>query len=73
MGNLQRHPNGEVSLYDPSEIDFVVACVMPCDAWFVIPVEAIAGRKTAKRCLKKAIREGTLGSIGKWGLIMAMA
>jgi hypothetical protein len=37
--------------YDPSEIDFVVAYVLPCDAWFVIPVEAIAGRKTAKLCL----------------------
>ncbi|MGA7928432.1 MAG: hypothetical protein WCA20_20870 [Candidatus Sulfotelmatobacter sp.] len=41
----------EVVPYDPSEIGFVVAYVMPCDAWFVIPVEVIAGRKTAKLCL----------------------
>ena len=43
MVNLQRNANGEVVPYDASEIDFVVAYVMPCDAWFVIPVEAICG------------------------------
>jgi len=48
MVNLQRNANGEVVPYDASEIDFVVAYVMPCDAWFVIPVEAFAVRNSIK-------------------------
>lgn len=68
--NLQRNLNGEVVAYDPSEIDFVVACVMPCDAWFVIPVEAIAGRKTVKLCLHDNPRSGRLGKYWEaWGLM----
>jgi hypothetical protein len=70
MVNLQRNANGEVIAYDPSEIDFAVAYVMPCDAWFVIPVEAIAGRKTAKLCLHENARSGTLGKYWEaWGLM----
>jgi hypothetical protein len=68
--NLQRNLNGEVVAYDPSEIDFVVAYVMPCDAWFVIPVESIAGRKTAKLCLHENPRSGKLGKYWEaWGLM----
>jgi hypothetical protein len=70
MVNLQRNANGEVIAYDPSEIDFVVAYVMPCDAWFVIPVEALAGRKTAKLCLHDNPRSGKLGKYWEaWGLM----
>jgi hypothetical protein len=70
MVNLQRNANGEVIAYDASEIDFVVAYVMPCDAWFVIPVEAIAGRKTAKLCLHGNQRSGRLGKYWEaWGLM----
>jgi hypothetical protein len=70
MVNLQRNLNGEVVAYDASEIDFVVAYVLPCDAWFVIPVEAIAGRKTAKLCLHGNPRSGTLGKYWEaWGLM----
>jgi hypothetical protein len=68
--NLQRNLNGEVVEYDASEIDFVVAYVMPCDAWFVIPVEAIAGRKTAKLCLHENPESGKLGKYWEaWGLM----
>ena len=70
MLNLQRNANGEVIPYDPSEIDFVVAYVMPLDAWFVIPVEAIAGQKTAKLCLHGNPRSGRLGKYWEaWGLM----
>jgi len=70
MLNLQRNANGEVIPYDASEIDFVVAYVMPCDAWFVIPVEAIYGRKTAKLCLHGNQRSGKLGKYWEaWGLM----
>jgi hypothetical protein len=68
--NLQRNANGEVIPYDASEIDFVVAYVMLCEAWFVRPVEAIAGRKTAKLCLKGNPRSGKLGKYWEaWGLM----
>ncbi len=70
MVNLQRNANGMVVAYDASEIDFVVAYVVPCDAWFVIPVEAIAGRKSAKLCLKGDARSGQLGKYWEaWGLL----
>jgi PD-(D/E)XK nuclease superfamily protein len=68
--NLQRNANGEVVPYDASEIDFVVAYVMPCDAWFVIPVEAIYGRQSAKLCLHGNARSGRLGKYWEaWGLM----
>ena len=70
MVNLQRNANGEVVPYDASEIDFVVAYVMPCDAWFVIPVEAIYGRQSAKLCLHGNARSGKLGKYWEaWGLM----
>jgi hypothetical protein len=70
MVNLQRNANGETVFYDASEIDFVVAYVFPCEAWFVIPVEAIAGRKTAKLCLHGNARSGKLGKYWEaWGLM----
>src|ERR1700733_3403975 len=68
--NLQRNANGEVVPYDASEIDFVVAYVMPCDAWFVIPVEAIYGRQSAKLCRHGNPRSGRLGKYWEaWGLM----
>jgi len=43
---------------------------MPCDAWFVIPVEAICGRKTAKMCLHENPESGKLGKYWEaWGLM----
>jgi hypothetical protein len=68
--NLQRNANGEAVPYDPSEIDFVVAYVTPCDAWFVIPVEAIAGQQSAKMCLRGNPRSGKMGKYWEaWGLM----
>jgi len=54
--------------YDSSEIDFVVADVMPCDAWFVIPVEAIPGPKTACCVCKGTLGAGSWGNIGSVGI-----
>ncbi len=70
MLNLQRNENGVVVPYDATEIDFVVGYVMPCRAWFVIPVEAIAGRTTAKMCARGNPRSGTMGKYWEgWGLM----
>ena len=71
MINLQRNANGETIPYDPAEIDFVVGYVMPCDAWFVMPVEVLAGQKTAKLCLHGNGRSGRLGKYWEaWGLML---
>jgi hypothetical protein len=72
MVNLQRNANGTVVFYDASEIDFVVAFVMPCEAWFVIPVEAIYGRKTAKMCLHGDPTSGKLAKYWEAWALMTM-
>ena len=35
--NSHRRINGGVVPYRPSEVDFMVACVLPEDAWFIYP------------------------------------
>jgi len=32
-------------LYSKNNVDFIVVYVVPADAWYVIPIEAVAGRK----------------------------
>ena len=32
-------------VYQPRDIDFIAAYVIPCDAWYIIPVSFLAGRK----------------------------
>jgi PD-(D/E)XK nuclease superfamily protein len=32
--------------YDSSQIDFLVAYVVPCDAWYVIPIAALGARRS---------------------------
>jgi hypothetical protein len=43
--NTRRNDNGRMSPYGPSEIDFLVAHVVPEDAWYVIPVQMLGQRK----------------------------
>jgi hypothetical protein len=68
--NAQRHANGRTIAYSASEIDFVVALVLPEDAWFVIPVEALGGRKNLRLCLRGDPRHGEFGKYWEaWGLM----
>ena len=46
--NSQRHCNSRAIPYEVSEIDFLVAHVVPEDAWFIIPVRAFVPRKSLK-------------------------
>jgi hypothetical protein len=39
--NAHRRTNGAAVLYLPSEIDFLAACIIPEDTWYIIPVHAI--------------------------------
>ncbi|HUK87385.1 MAG TPA: group I intron-associated PD-(D/E)XK endonuclease [Terriglobales bacterium] len=41
-GQHQKHA------YTPQEIDFLAVLVVPLEAWYIIPVAALAGRKTLR-------------------------
>jgi hypothetical protein len=43
--NARRNNYGRMAPYDPSDIDFVVAHVVPEDSWFVIPIQVLALRR----------------------------
>jgi hypothetical protein len=40
----QRRSSGRWVTYQPSEVDFIVAHVVPEDSWFVLPIRDILGR-----------------------------
>jgi len=46
--NAQRNSNGRAIPYSAAEIDFLVAHIVPEDAWFVIPVRAFTPRKSVR-------------------------
>ena len=46
--NAQRRTGKGVAPYSASEIDFLVAHVIPEDAWFVIPVRPVMHLKTVR-------------------------
>lgn len=46
--NAQRNANGRAIPYTAEEIDFLVAHIVPEDAWFVIPVRAFTPRKSIR-------------------------
>lgn len=45
-GQGGRHKRG----YTAGDIDLLAAYVVPCDAWYIIPVSALAGLKTIHLC-----------------------
>jgi hypothetical protein len=44
------HGGGAKVGYLPSEIDMLAAYVIPCDAWYFIPIAQVAGRKSLRLC-----------------------
>jgi hypothetical protein len=42
--NAGRHTNGEVVPYQPHEIDFLAAHIIPEDTWFLIPISILDDR-----------------------------
>lgn len=46
--NAQRHAGGQAIPYQVSEIDFLIAHIVPEDTWFVIPVKAFAPRRSVR-------------------------
>lgn len=44
--NACRHTGRRSVCYQPSEIDFLAAYIIPEATWFILPIEAILGRKT---------------------------
>jgi hypothetical protein len=50
--------SGRKGAYLPSEIDFLVAHVIPDDSWFIFPIQAIAGRTGPSLRPKNSRRRG---------------
>ncbi len=44
--------------YTAEEVDFIAAYIVPHDAWYIIPIEAIGGRKTIRLYPKGSSRAG---------------
>jgi hypothetical protein len=65
--NTQRHAHGRAIPYLTSEIDFVIAHVVPEDAWFVIPVQAFAPRKCVPLYARDAPGCTSIANTGRLG------
>jgi hypothetical protein len=61
MVNAQRSANGRSIPYTASEIDFLVAHIVPEDAWYVIPVRAFTPRKSIHVYARGDSRSGLYG------------
>ena len=40
--NAHRRTTGRVTAYKPTEVDFLVAHIIPEDSWFIFPIEVLA-------------------------------
>jgi hypothetical protein len=68
--NSHRRTNGSVVAYDPSEIDFLVAYIIPEDAWFILPIQAILTRTSLLFCFKDDPKGGLYGAYREaWDLL----
>ncbi|MFZ0136617.1 MAG: group I intron-associated PD-(D/E)XK endonuclease [Candidatus Sulfotelmatobacter sp.] len=68
--SANRHSSGRTMAYRASEIDVVIAYVVPEDSWFVIPVKAFAPRKSLRLYPKGDPRGTMYGRFREaWGLM----
>jgi hypothetical protein len=68
--NSHRCTNGSVVAYAPSEIDFLVADIIPEDAWFILPIQAILTRTSLLFCFKDDPKGGLYGAYREaWDLM----
>lgn len=68
--NSHRRTNGNVVAYAPSEIDFLVAYIIPEDAWFILPIQAILTRTSLLFCFKNDPKGGLYGEYREaWHLL----
>jgi len=61
--NAHRRTLGRVTAYKPTEVDFLVAHIIPDDSWFIFPIEVLATVTSPsfrpKRSRKKASTTNT--------------
>ena len=69
--NCHRRTNGRAVAYSPSEIDFLVAYIIPEDAWFILPITVVAHRISLLFCPKGYPRgDGLFGAYREaWHLL----
>ena len=51
--NSHRRTYGKVLPYSPSEVDFMVAYIIPEDTWYLIPIEDIQEKTSLLFCARK--------------------
>src|SRR5713101_8145260 len=68
--NSHRRTNGNVVAYAASEIDFLVAYIIPEDAWFILPIQAILTRTSLLFCFRDDPKGGLYGAYREaWDLL----
>jgi PD-(D/E)XK nuclease superfamily protein len=63
--NAHRRTTGRVTPYKPTEVDFLVAHIIPDDSWFIFPIQVLAQctspsfrpKKSRKKGIYEAYRE----------------
>jgi hypothetical protein len=58
---VRRRTGGVQVPYTKSEVDFVVAYILPDDTWYVLPVRELAQRETVSFCPKGSSRQDHFG------------
>jgi len=56
--------------YSPRELDLIAAYVIPADAWYIIPLRALAGRKTIRVCPHRPSRRPFERFRNAWDLLV---
>jgi hypothetical protein len=56
--NAYRRATGHVLPYKPSEVDFLIAHIIPEDSWYIFPIADIAGRTSLSFRPRKSRRKG---------------
>jgi hypothetical protein len=70
--NSHRRTNGSVVPYNPSEVDFLVAYIIPEDTWYILPIRDILQRTSLLFCSRHDPRSGLYARYREaWSLLRA--
>jgi PD-(D/E)XK endonuclease len=56
--NAHRRTTGRVTAYKPTEVDFLVAHIIPDDSWFIFPIQVLATCTSPSFRPKRSRRKG---------------
>ena len=67
------HGGGRKRGYQSRDVDFIAAYVIPCDAWYLIPVRTVAGLKSIRLCPHRASHRRHEKFRNRWDLLIHVA